>query len=426
MTEDVLVASEALLRKLDSVDKFGNRYGVHPQREITNVMDRMRDLAKGIPDLERPESVDDLVLTELKRRLNGQAAHLEQMTGGKHYDFDTVVDMCGVPREDIAALGGWLRENRDETLDVIERLYKNNVIENFELGLPMDIPSVRRQAEEFVGVHVQRYHRVLGRLLEDLTKVGGFLRDVEAVPTSNPRSYFHSMTNRLALGIPAVCFTTEDGSLQLRERELITLYGHEGMGHALNEVVTDRNGLPHFLKESSPQTVATAESIAQFYQERIFEDLKESPETQKALGIAHKFGQIYQEASDIARLNDFKMRLYQHSIAVLANKSLGEPKDPATMQRKVEMLGEVTLDPSFPLSFVEGNRDNFDSQGNLSPKLVGELRYCARPVDRALDEFARQGVEYDSEGRDRIDATFLNGYWTPQGFVDNARLRAVA
>ena len=108
----------------------------------------------------------------------------------------------------------------------------------------------------------------------------------------------------------------------------------------------------------------------------------------------------------------------------MADKSLGQPQDPATLGKKVDLLNEVTLDPTYPLHFVEQHRYSFDSQGNLNPQLVGELRYCAQPVQRALDEFAKQGVQYEGEGRSKIDATLLKGFWTPIGYVNNAKLKA--
>ena len=138
----------------------------------------------------------------------------------------------------------------------------------------------------------------------------------------------------------------------------------------------------------------------------------------------HKFMEIYQEAKDFIQLQEYQSRLFQYAITVLADKELGQPQDPLTLRRKEELLSEVTLDPSFPLHFVEEHRYNFDSQGNLNPKLVSELRYCAQPVRKALDEFAKQGILYEGKGRSIIDATLLKGFWTPVGFVDNARLRA--
>ena len=101
-----------------------------------------------------------------------------------------------------------------------------------------------------------------------------------------------------------------------------------------------------------------------------------------------------------------------------------EQQDPATLKRKIDLLAKVTINPWFAQNFVEHNRYNFDSEGNLIPRLVKELIYCAQPVQRALAEFEKQGINYEGNGRSIIDATFLTGFWTPIGFVDNARVRA--
>jgi len=424
MSNDIVSASEGLLRKLDRISKFGSRYNVYPYQEASKIVDEMRELADSLADIEVPKNQNQLVQSELKRRLNGEALSLEQILTPRYYDFDTVVSMYAIPESDISGLRDWLVANRNKTLESIERLYQTKDIQNYELGLQVDIPSVRRQAEEFSAVHIQRYHKILGKLLQNLTQVGEFLRDINAVPTTEGRSYFNSLTNTLAIGIPAICFTTEDCSLQIRERDLITLYGHEGMGHALNQVITKNNRLPYFLIKDTSLTVATMESVAQYYQNVIFEDLKSSPETQRDLGIQHIFGEIYQEAKDIAQLEEYQLKLFRYAVTVLADKELGQPQDPVTLKKKGDLLCEVTLDPTYPLHFVESNRYNFDSQGNLNPQLVSELRYCAQPVQRALSEFAKQGIHYKGEGRSKIDATLLRGFWTPIGFVDNARLRA--
>ena len=424
MSNNIVVASEGLLKKLDRMYKFGSKYNVFPYQEAARTMTEMKELANSIPDIESPENQDQLMQSELKRRLNGEALTLDQRITPRYHDFDTVISMYGIPESDINGLREWLVTNKLKTQESIEKLYQTKDIQNNQFGLPADIPGVRRQAEEFAAVHIQKYHKRLGKLLQDLTQVGEFLRDISAVPTTEGRSYFHPITNTLAIGIPAVCFTTEDGSLQIRERDLITLYGHEGMGHALNQVITKTNGLPYFLTKDTPLTSATMESVAQFYQNVIFEDLKNSPETQRDLGIQHSFKDIYQESKDISQLQEYQLKLFQYAITVLADKDLGQPQDPITLGKKGDLLNEVTLDPTYPLHFVEQHRYDFDSQGNLNPQLVEELRYCAQPVQRALDEFAKQGVQYEGDGRSKIDATLLKGFWTPIGYVNNAKLKA--
>jgi hypothetical protein len=356
--------------------------------------------------------------------MNASVFGLEQRLNPTYLDFDKIVSYHGIPCSDISGLRKWLDENKPKVLEAIERMYKTKDIQSYELGLPFDIPQIRRQAEEFAAVHIQKYHKILGKMLQNLTKVGEFLREIDAVPTTMERSYFNHLTKTLAIGIPAICFTTEDGNLQIREKDMIVLYGHEGMGHALNKVITDKNGLPHFIKRAGGSTAATQESVAQFYQKVIFEDLRNSPDVQEDLGIKHKFNDIYQEAKDNALLEEYSKRLFFYAITVLADKTLGEYNNCDTMKKKIELIRDVSIDSRFPMNFVEGNRNNFDSQGNLNSRTIGELIYCAQPVERALEEFAKQGIMYEGEGRSKMDSVLLNGFWTPIGFVDNARLMA--
>ncbi len=419
-----LKEAENLLKRLDGIQKFSNRYHLTPSREARILAESMQTLSDAIPEIVNPQNQEQLIQAELKRRLHGEAVSLDQTLSGKLYDFNSVIDILGIPQEDILSLRPWLEANKERTQEAVERLFYSRDIEGYELPLATDIPSVRRQAEEFAGAHIQRYHKTLGKFLQELSPVGAFLRDINAVPTTQDRSYFHTLTNDLAVSISAICFSKEDGTLHIKDKELIKIYGHEGMGHALNLVVTRSNGLPYFLTQPSALTVSTAESVAQFYEKVLFEDLKKSPEAQKALGIEHKYAEIYQEAKDTEQLEEYNKKMFQYVIKVLGDKSLGEPNDLAVLRRKADMLYEVAIDRIGVQGWIQSNRYNFDSEGNLDPRLVGELRYCARPVERGLEEFSRIGINYDKKGRSLIDSTFLNGLWTPIGFVDNSKLRA--
>jgi len=416
--------AEGLLKRLEKASKFNSKFQVYPSREAGRVAGELAALAESIPDVENPPSDYGVHRAELKRRLQGEVALLDHYLSGKACDFDTIIARYGIPLSDITQLRGWLEANRERTLDSIDRLFQSTEVENYELGLQVDVPTVKRKAEKFGSVRIQKYHKILGTLLQDLSRVGESLQNIDAVPTTNDRSYFNPSTMALAIAIPAIVYSSEDGSLHLRERELIKLYGHEGMGHALNHVVTSTTDLPYFLTKASTLTEATMESVAQFYQQVIFDDLKNSPETQKALGIKRIFDEIYQEAKDTTLLEEYNLKLFQYAISVLGDKSLGDHDDPAVVKKKIELLSEVTLEPTYPLHFVEQNRYGFDLQGNLNFQLVSELRYAAQPVQRALQDFERQGIRYDENGRSTIDETFLKGFWTPIGFVDNARVVA--
>jgi hypothetical protein len=423
-TKQKLEQAEGLLKKLERIDRFSTKYRITPSNEAGKLCREMYALAESFPDIQVPKNQDELLSSEAKRRMHGEASYLEQRLSGGLYDFHRVLDILGIPQGDIDALRPWLEENKDKTQEAVERLFHTKDIEGYELPLRADIPDVRRQSEEVAGAHVQKYHRTLGKFLQDLTNVGEFLRDINATSTTEERSYFSPLTNNLAISIPAICFSSEDGTLHIRDGELIRLYGHEGMGHALNRIVTQSNGLPYIFTKDSALTISTEESLAQFYENVLLEDLKRSPETQRKLGIEHMFDDIYQEAKDTEQLRDYQSRLFHYGIAVMANKSLGKSDDPETVRKKINVLNQVAIDKSYVSNLVHNNRYNIDPEGNLNSNLVSELRYCARPVPRTLEEFQKRGIHYEGEGRDLIDSTLLKGFWTPIGFVDNARLKA--
>jgi hypothetical protein len=424
MKQEILSESEELFKELETIDKFKSRYDILPPEATEKLAGKLRELGEKIKNFNNPKNQKQLIESELKRRLLGGAFHLESILSSEYPNFKTLSTIFGVPMSDINNLKNWLMENKERTLKAIDRLYTSRDIKSYELVLHGDIPGVRRQAEEFGKVYIDRYHRAVGRMLQDLTNIGEFLRDIKAVPTENFRSYFNRITNTLAIGLPAICFTDEDGALRINERELIALYGHEGMGHALHQMVTKTNNLPYFLRYDSALISATKESIAQFYENVLFEDIKNSSEMQKELDIEHKFDEIHQEHNDKCAIENYKRNLFYYGVTVLANKSLGKATSSKAIEKRKEILKDVTLDPSWPTRFVEDGVKQVDSKGNLQIGLVGELRYCARPIERAIAEFDKKGIKYEGEGRSFTDLTLLKGFWTPTGFVQNARLRA--
>jgi hypothetical protein len=424
ITEPALREAEHQLRQLDKINKFTSRYDFRPSEESAKLAKSMQILAGNLPKIDNPQDQDELLLSELKRRIGGEASFLEQQFSGALYDFETVRKIYGIPQEDLDALEPWLRKNKDKAKEAVKRLFRSHDIEGHELEIASDIPSVREQAEQFAGAHISKYHSTLSKFLEGLTGIGKFLHHVSAVPTTKNRSYFNPFTSRLAIGISAICYSNEDGTLAIRDRELIRLFGHEGMGHGLNHVLSHSDGLPFFLTQNSALTIATEESIAQFYEQVLLEDLKQHPEIQRKLGIEHRFGEIYQEAKDVNFLKNFQSNLGYYAVLLLADKTLGDPQDPEVLKRKIEMVRDVALTPSGIAAWMSDKRKSYDLEGNLSTELTTELRYCAQPVQRALGLFNNSGILYENGGRNLIDRTILSGFWTPQGFVDNARLRA--
>ena len=93
-----------------------------------------------------------------------------------------------------------------------------------------------------------------------------------------------------------------------------------------------------------------------------------------------------------------------------------------TLRTKKEILREVALNPSDATAFVEHHRHFYDIDGNLFKSELDELRYAAQPVAHVIDMLHAQDIEYDGPERAKIDELFLQGFWTPTGLIQKAKL----
>ncbi len=407
------------------IAKFAARHEVFPYGEAVRIHEGMISLSGQIPSSPNLTSTDELHGLELKRRLEARGLALGRFLSGQPTTLEDTVNGFGLEPEDLNGILPWLTVNRGKTLDAIERLFKEADIASYELGLSTDIPRVRQQAEGFAGTQISNYHQKLGALFEGLTTAGNYLHRITSEASTQERSYFNIHSGRLALAISAICYELEDGTIQLRERELLRLFGHEGMGHALQRVITNGAVLPFFLKDSDNATIAAEESATQHYEKVIFDDVKASEKTQKDLRIADSFDALYQEEQDTRQVTEYNRKLFYYTILVLADKSLGDPQDPDVVRKKIDLISQVSIHPAYARDAVENNRFNYDSEGNFNADVLTELRYASGAAGRALEIFAKNGVHYGNKAdRSHIDMTFLTGYYTPKGFVEKAKLAA--
>jgi len=391
-------------------------------------MEDFQSLGEQVPHVKDPTNTSEVHQNELKRRLSSEALSLDGSLSG-HYTFDDMVSILGI-EQDITGIRGWLDENREAAMEAIDRLWESTDIKEPRLDVPADIPFHRQQAESTAGREIKKYQNRLAKLFGRLTSVGGYLREINPMPTESGRSYLNLETKILAISIPAIIYISRDQTPEVDEVELLRLYGHEGMGHGVNKVVTDESDLPEFLKRTSYSTSSTVESVAQHYEEVIFEELLHSPDIQKDLGIDHKFGDIYQNHRDTQLIERYKRRLFQYVITVLADKSLGDMNSTNPKERhnainsRISLISEFAFYPGYAKQIVEEQRQNFDSQGNLNPSLIAELRYASRAAQRVVDTMEKGGFKYDGSDRGRIDELLLTGFWTPDGIVENAKVEA--
>ena len=150
-TQNKVDQAEGLLRRLDKINKFQNKYDALPAQVASGIAEKMHNLAGFIDLIENPSNEDEVVRSELKRRMVGEANLLEHKLSGRLYDFDSVIELYGIPKEDKKSLPEWLKQNREGALDSIDSLFHSKDLDQYELPLAMDLPSVKRAAEEVAG-----------------------------------------------------------------------------------------------------------------------------------------------------------------------------------------------------------------------------------------------------------------------------------
>ena len=129
-----------------------------PFKEAEKTTKGLYKLTKKLPDIDVPKNENELFQAELKRRLSGEASHLDHRLSGEFYNFDKIISIYGIPKDDIIELHSWLTLNREKTLEAIERLFKTSDIRHYDLGLLADIPRIRREAESLAETTIRKYH----------------------------------------------------------------------------------------------------------------------------------------------------------------------------------------------------------------------------------------------------------------------------
>jgi hypothetical protein len=421
MDPEINDRANELADEVDYLSTFYRNHQMYPATRVKETYAGLVELIDTLPNTGQPSNMPELYQAEVKRRMAVHATTLYHWLSGKEPEPSQFFSMHGVSQEDIEALGPYLHERRDHVVQAMEKLYE--ISKHSHIGIPSN-PDLEREAERFVLNNGRKYHHILGEFAEQIIGQEGFRNAVRISTSRDVRSHFHPALNIVAFSIPTTAHYTKNGELKLDIKEAIRSYAHEGIGHALNHFVTKSSDMPLILKRNCTPSESTQEAVALFYEQQVFEDLKDSVELQRALGIHESFDQIYQEAKLSFAVKMYHAMTERYAIAVVADKSLGDPREPEVVQKKMDLLSKVALSPEYPQAAVLGHARNFDRDGSLPYSILRELIYSVPAVDKAMEEFRSQGILYEGEGKRTIDNAMLTGLWTPKGFVDHARLVA--
>lgn len=258
---------DVLLKELERMQKFSAEFGVVPPQVAVDLQTKLGEYSNGLAFINQPSSRIEAIQNEYGRRLGAEALILKRSSSSEPMTFEEIKGMYGVTKADIDALRPWLEDNRPIMIDALNGLYANSEIDNYRLPISGDVPKIRKGAELFAEQKINSYMKVIGALLKE--KSGLDLSIIDAVPTTIDRSYFNGITRQLALSIGRIGYSTKNELYNLDILQMLRLIGHEGMGHALNNLASDNKELPLILRQvGSALTSGTAESIAQHFEKK--------------------------------------------------------------------------------------------------------------------------------------------------------------
>lgn len=364
----------------------------------------MGELAQEIPEIAMPRTVGELILGELRRRLNVEAAYLRMFTLAEVPSWQEVVALYGIPTEDLVAVESWLDFNLGEGAAVNSRLLKSGDFSH-RAPVPLGSGKFRRQAEELVGGALDSTAKMLKGFFSHRPGVKQFFDQYQLVPDSDEeRSYLNWISQVVCVVTSQVVFMRE-GKIFLVPEELLRIVFHEGLGHGCHHIVSQSaDHLPLFLRTDTGADIgASSESVAQYFETQFFDYLLNHPEADQHLPFEEPFGEIYQRYKDRQLLQEYWRRLYYFAVLTLAQS---RPED---SQEQLARISRYSLDLSWPANFINNCTNNWDkATGRLLPRLVAELQYCGNPVKRALTKIAPEKLGQAEE-------LILTGFWTPVG-----------
>ncbi len=378
---------------------------INPVPQTVELISNIQNLVNILPDNPQPTNLDQLYLQELKRRLSCEAVSLSNVIATEAAPWEQVIKAYGIPFEDLEVIEPWLENNMDLVKEANRRLFDNatNYVER--ANVPTGIGSLRARAEQIVENAMGSMNEVVLENLGNRLGVREFIQLYTfGADSTERRSYLNYLSKVLGISTQNVTYM-RDGEIYIIPEELISLMGHEGLGHARHNTVTEASqDLPSFLKiRTGPPLQATNESIAQYFEAKFFDYLALHPSAVEKLKFTESFDHIYQRYKDTQLLNTYMNNLYYFAILTLAQSKQEDTSGQA------EKISKYSINPSFPRNHINRYRNDWDkATGRLMTHVVSELRYAANPVARIMSSIPKDKV---SQAEDLI----LKGFWTPQG-----------
>lgn len=389
-----------------------NRYIIPPQaKELLNASRKTLEKIDNFKSRNSLTETEEVVIDEINRNIVAVKRDTYNMLNVKELEPKKVIRFFSIPEEDLDYLGYWLRENKKEIENSIEKDFdekeKRYAADSF---IPKNRQFMEKEGEKAINL----YHDTLKDHIVRKSGIESF-KKVKVFPTWNNDylGLFNSETKIMHISLPSIFYTSKDDDLLVNNELLIKLYGHEGYGHGAHFCVTDDANLPKTIKKDIDWKNPSTESISQYFEKMLIEDIRSDKDVQNRLGIDEQFEEMYFRLKNRELFEEFLRKRTQYAIYMLSQDNMQK-------EEKLDRINEVSFNNLYG-TYVW---DNFMIDEKLRIDVIrGKLIYAARPVERSLELIEKGlGSNFYENNRNVVDNFLLEGIWTPEGFMQKTEL----
>ena len=382
---------------------------INPE-DTQRIIDQLNRLISSLPDIQSPQNVDELLTAELKRRAVGEKEELSSQLSSEVPTLEETLAIYNIPPQDINSLPEWLHKNKPAVVSANQRLIEEHITHR-QVKVFMGSSELKSQAETLVLNALISLKSVLRNHFLKLPGVSDFLDNYHIVIDSiETRAYTNWIANVMAI-TSIGCTRMFHKSVYLVPEKLLAQFGHEGLGHSANHAITASSSFPYFIKSAFTNVnSSTKESVAQYFEQKIFDILKDNPTATSELKLDESFETIYKRYQDALILQQYWKHLGLYATLTLARSRAGEE------QKQHQEISKYSIEPRWPSGFINRNRNNWDKlTGRLLPRVTKELIYAADPVGRIMKSTP-------DKPRTDVERFILTGLWTPAGLEQWVKL----
>ena len=187
-----------------------------------------------IPEISNPKNLDDFLQAELKRRATAQKAAFVNQVSMDTPGLEEIISVYCIPSEDLDDIEIWLKENRSSVLMANKRLSTHNLHRKDPISTFLGSTIIRESVEKIVNKHINNLKSILKKYYINRPGVKTLLKQYLITTDSlAERSYANWLNYVVLIAIKSVSYMYL-GQVSVTPEKLVSVFGHEVIGHALN------------------------------------------------------------------------------------------------------------------------------------------------------------------------------------------------